>query len=309
MKSIILMATHNGEKFLHEQLSSINDQTFNEWDLMVSDDHSSDGTSQIISDFKNFSLNNIRYEKGPGKGFVHNFFHLVLLAPETYDLFFFSDQDDVWINTRMKEVISLFKDTKKNNSSKVPTIYFSNTALINQLGIKIKDFKKNLCPSFSNALIESAGSGNTMVLNKEAFKILKSSLKQITLDKIVSHDWWAYQVITGSNGTVIYDKKCLVQYRQHSNNLHGSNALIMSKLRRLISILKKEFSSMLDRQLSELIKIDTLSQKNRDLLIEYQSLRKRYRIKLMIFSIQNDIQRSKILENIAYYLAIFLKRS
>ena len=169
------MATYNGEKYLHEQFHSINGQTFNEWDLIVSDDHSSDATNQIISNFKKFSPNNIRYEKGPGEGFVHNFFHLVSLAPKTYDLFFFSDQDDVWINSRMQEVIALFKDTQKHNLSKVPTIYFSNTVLINQAGIKIKDFKKNLFPSFSNALIESAGSGNTMVLNKEAFAILKSS--------------------------------------------------------------------------------------------------------------------------------------
>ena len=86
------MATYNGEKYLHEQFHSINGQTFNEWDLIVSDDHSSDATNQIISNFKKFSPNNIRYEKGPGEGFVHNFFHLVSLAPKTYDLFFFSDQ-------------------------------------------------------------------------------------------------------------------------------------------------------------------------------------------------------------------------
>ena len=44
----ILMATHNGERFLREQIDSIRTQTDPDWRLTVSDDGSADGTEEIL---------------------------------------------------------------------------------------------------------------------------------------------------------------------------------------------------------------------------------------------------------------------
>ncbi|MCC9713909.1 glycosyltransferase, partial [Streptococcus agalactiae] len=44
MKVNILMATYNGEKFLAQQIESIQKQTFKEWNLLIRDDGSSDKT-------------------------------------------------------------------------------------------------------------------------------------------------------------------------------------------------------------------------------------------------------------------------
>ncbi|HEO7003685.1 TPA: glycosyltransferase, partial [Streptococcus agalactiae] len=48
MKVNILMATYNGEKFLAQQIESIQKQTFKEWNLLIRDDGSSDKTCDII---------------------------------------------------------------------------------------------------------------------------------------------------------------------------------------------------------------------------------------------------------------------
>ena len=34
---------------------------------------------------------------------------------------------------------------------------------------------------------------------------------------IVSHDWWAYMVVSGCGGKVIYDPNSYIRYRQHSD--------------------------------------------------------------------------------------------
>ena len=44
----ILMATYNGEKYLSEQIDSIVGQTYQNWNLLIRDDNSSDGTLQIL---------------------------------------------------------------------------------------------------------------------------------------------------------------------------------------------------------------------------------------------------------------------
>ena len=46
---------------------------------------------------------------------------------------------------------------------------------------------------------------------------------------VVAHDWWAYQLVSGAGGTVIYDPEPLVAYRQHSGNLIGGNLGLRAK--------------------------------------------------------------------------------
>ena len=47
----ILMAVYNGEKYLRAQLNSLIEQTFTDWQLLISDDNSSDGSLAIINEY------------------------------------------------------------------------------------------------------------------------------------------------------------------------------------------------------------------------------------------------------------------
>ena len=49
----ILMCTHNGEKFLQEQIDYIISQTYRRWHLYVYDDASSDNTEKIVRQYQN----------------------------------------------------------------------------------------------------------------------------------------------------------------------------------------------------------------------------------------------------------------
>ena len=48
----VVMATYNGERYLQEQLESICNQTYQPDEIIISDDHSSDSTSEIIRSFQ-----------------------------------------------------------------------------------------------------------------------------------------------------------------------------------------------------------------------------------------------------------------
>ena len=51
----ILLATFNGEKYLAQQIDSIIMQTYQNWRLLIRDDHSTDNTVSIINN--NTALN------------------------------------------------------------------------------------------------------------------------------------------------------------------------------------------------------------------------------------------------------------
>ena len=48
----ILLSTYNGEKYLAEQIDSIVNQTYTDWNLLIRDDGSTDNTVSIIKNYE-----------------------------------------------------------------------------------------------------------------------------------------------------------------------------------------------------------------------------------------------------------------
>ena len=72
------MCTFNGQKYLKEQLDSIEAQTFQNWRLIVSDDGSTDFTLQILSTYQErWGESRMEIRQGPKLGFCKNFLSLI----------------------------------------------------------------------------------------------------------------------------------------------------------------------------------------------------------------------------------------
>lgn len=88
------MATYNGEKFLREQLDSVLQQTYSDFELVICDDHSTDKTLEIIQEY---ALRDSRircYVNETTLGFRRNFEHAIELCKGEYIAL--CDQDDIW---------------------------------------------------------------------------------------------------------------------------------------------------------------------------------------------------------------------
>ena len=97
------MAIYNGEKFLAEQLESFIAQTDGNWDLLVSDDGSSEQTAVILNRFKDKvkTKHNVNIVSGPRSGSAMNFLSLIGRVPDSINLVALSDQDDVWLPEKL----------------------------------------------------------------------------------------------------------------------------------------------------------------------------------------------------------------
>ncbi len=223
----VLLATYDGEKYIKEQLDSILAQTHTDWTILVSDDGSSDRTLNLISDFEASTDRNIKTLRGPGRGFVQNFLHLLREAGDSHNFYAFADQDDKWHADKLSRALAWLSTQPKN----LPLLYCSRTRLIDADGAIVGQSPLfNRQPSFHNALVQSIAGGNTMVMNRAARRLLVTAGSDLD---VPGHDWWSYILVTGAGGRVQYDPKPTVDYRQHGANLIGATASLHARLTRL----------------------------------------------------------------------------
>lgn len=93
-KISIGLPVFNGEKFLPQRLDSILSQTFTDFELIISDNVSTDSTSEICNEFsKNDSrIRYVKQKKNMGATWNFNF----VLKEAHYDYFIWAGVDDIW---------------------------------------------------------------------------------------------------------------------------------------------------------------------------------------------------------------------
>lgn len=105
----ILMATYNGDKYIEEQIQSIINQTYKNWQLFIRDDGSSDETLKIIKNFTNIDHRIHKITDNLGNlGPCLNFNELIKTHLE-YKYIMFADQDDVWLENKIMISVNKIK--------------------------------------------------------------------------------------------------------------------------------------------------------------------------------------------------------
>ena len=98
----VAMCTFNGERFLAEQLESLERQAVAPFEIVVGDDCSEDGTRHILAGFARRSAVPVRLiERDRRLGHGQNF--LDTAAQCSGDWIAFADQDDVWLPHKIEE--------------------------------------------------------------------------------------------------------------------------------------------------------------------------------------------------------------
>ena len=95
----VCMATHNGERFIREQIVSILRQLGPTDEVVVSDDSSTDGTIQVI---QSLSDGRIRILHHQPRRITDNFENALKSAKGDY--IYLADQDDIWVDGRVAAV-------------------------------------------------------------------------------------------------------------------------------------------------------------------------------------------------------------
>lgn len=280
------MATKDGERFLGPQVQSFFHQSHKDWVLRSSDDGSTDGTPQKLGSHQQMHPSLIEpMQLGPKEGFASNFLSLLQHCDPTIQYAAFADQDDVWLPHKLEYAVKILRHERG------PAIYCGRTIIVDkELRIQGLSPVFSKPPSFSNALVQSIAGGNTMVLNFSAKDLLAEAAT--FLGSVVSHDWWAYQLITGAGGNVIYDKVPAVLYRQHDGNAVGCNKGPKARIDRLAKMLKGEFQTWTDANLNSLTRArQYLTKVNQSKLDEFLEIRSASTVKRGLWFARSNVYR------------------
>lgn len=237
----ILLASYNGERHLQAQLDSIAAQTWQGWRLLVSDDGSTDTTRQIIAAFaKTQAAGQVQMVEGPRAGATANFLHLIATAPGGVTLAF-CDQDDVWKADKLQRAVDAIPTDADS------PIHYSARTIIADAALNPLTESPRFTRKFGlrNALVQACTAGNTSVFNPAAARILKQGAAAARQAGIVSHDWWAYQLIAAAGGKIVKDDSPVLFYRQHSENEMGRNDTLRARLHRLSLLFQGDYGKWL----------------------------------------------------------------
>ncbi|WP_245468352.1 MULTISPECIES: glycosyltransferase family 2 protein [unclassified Mesorhizobium] len=300
----VLMGTKDGAAFIGEQLQSLLAQSWPLIDLWVSDDGSTDATTTIVEAWlARWNKGRLTLVDGPQKGFAANFRSMIVDPRIDADYYAFCDQDDVWEPDRLESAIRWMEA----EDAKTPLLFCSRTATISETGVPAGYsplFKRP--PSFRNALVQSIAGGNTMLFNRAARDLLA---KASARTDFVSHDWWAYLIVTAAGGKVRYEPRPLVRYRQHGANLVGANVSWRARFSRLGRLFQGQFATWTDSNLTGLAV-------NRDLITRDAALCLRLFIRarkgsaLRRFSLlgKSGVYRQTLMGTLGLYLAFLWRR-
>lgn len=233
VKISIAMATYNGEAYIKEQLDSIFNQTFKDFELIVCDDQSKDKTAEILAEYQKNYPNFKFYINEKNLGFKKNFEKIISLCSGEYIAF--CDQDDIWSNNHLQVLIEHIG----NNDC-----IGGNATFINEKGIDLNvTMTKYLLiqhiPQTSQEMFKHELYGN-MIQGTASLCSRKILSKALPIpDNVKFHDYWIALNACVNSGCTYIDKPIL-QYRRHSNNATEYDRFSLFKTIRKINRLSKD---------------------------------------------------------------------
>lgn len=281
----ILLSSYNGEKYLREQLDSLISQSvFDRIKVFIRDDGSSDGTRDILLEYKKKYGFEVMF--GDNVGCNKSVLCLLKNCDKSCDYYALCDQDDVWFNDKIERAVRMLDS---HFSEDKPVLYASRSTVTDE---KLRPVGMSLMPSrglaFYNAAIQNVCPGHTQVFNNCMMRLLG---EQTDSDNIFVIDYWIYQVAS-SMGTVLFDEKAAIYHRQHGDNAVGySTNFFLNTLKRLrrlsfkkkdpsaaqLALFLKTFDSRIPSEYSKEIKRFFSSQKNICAKLKYACTTKFFR--------------------------------
>ncbi len=303
-KIAIFLSTYDGEKYLSDQLSSIINQSYDNWKVYACDDCSSDGTLSILRDFHAKYSSKIDVKPNQkNTGYISNFLSMACDKTIKADLYAYADQDDVWEAEKLERAVEWIASIPKD----CPALYCGRTITVDENNIT-EGFSPLFSrpPSFANAIVQSIGGGNTMVFNNAARDLINEAGVDVN---VASHDWWSYILVSGCGGQVFYDPEPSIRYRQHSGNFIGTNNSFLARLKRVYMLFQNRFKTWNQGHIDSLSKMDhRLTPEKKETLKLFSEARESSFPKRLLKLKKSKVYRQTLLGNIGLITACILKK-
>ncbi|RBY96259.1 hypothetical protein DQ237_10385 [Blastococcus sp. TF02-8] len=222
----VVMTTYQAGRYLDEQIMSIFDQTRPPYEIVISDDGSTDGTWR--------ALERLALESPVAMRLLRNKRNMGLrlnveqaLSASTGDIIVLADQDDIWAPTKLEAIAASFEDPRVD-------AWFSDAELIDGEGRPLgrRAWEATAFNSSDQEALAKGGglrrllygwtvTGATMAFRSHLLDValpLPDSLDGA--EPLYLHDGWI-AVLAHLDGAIAVNPSKLVKYRQHPTQVTG----------------------------------------------------------------------------------------
>lgn len=230
MKVSVIINCHNAAEFLEQALDSALSQTYENIEVIVFDNYSSDGTGDLVGQYQDERVKYFRRDTFLSLGQARN---EALLRAEGH-LIAFLDSDDIWMPTKLELQVPLFTED-------VGLVY--TTAEIVHLGktTKVVSNKKIQSNAFGTLLGDYFLVMSSVVISREALNSLRywfdprfEIIEEYDLFLRIAANW-QLKSVPGR----------LTQWRWHSESTTFTKTRLISKEKRvLLRKLREEFPDL-----------------------------------------------------------------
>lgn len=157
----IVMPVYNGEKYIVEALESVINQSYDDWELIIVNDCSTDSTGKVLADFAENDLRIRVIENKTNCGAAKS--RNAAISESKGQYIAFIDSDDIWHEDKLEKQIA--QATEANAD-----ILFCSYSLMSANGKNYKDFIAPPKTDFEKMLRENVIGCSTAVVRAELLK-------------------------------------------------------------------------------------------------------------------------------------------
>ena len=302
----VLLGTYNGEKYLHEQLESLLDQTYDDFIIHAQDDASTDGTWGILAEYQGRHPGKFRiYQRNSNSGSPKtNFLELMSSVQDEYVML--CDQDDIWLPNKIEITLEKMQSLEASCPDE-PALVYTDTTIVNEdLSIVDLSYRNYMRSDFTKnapnqVLAQAVFPGCTAMYNRRLAGLLTESPEYC-----VMHDWWLH-LVAAVFGKIDYLEAPTVLYRQHVDNQIGARDMrkLGTKMRWLFK--GKEIRIAIQstyRQAESFLSIyaDNLRPSHKELIQSYCQLPHKNKLARWHSVIKMGAFKIGLARNIAYFM-------
>lgn len=228
----IIIPTYNRGNIIRETITSVLNQTYQNFQVFIIDDGSTDNTKSVIQSFDDKRIKYVfqNHSGLPASG------RNTGLKQINGDYIAFLDSDDLWFPRKLEIQINLFE--KNPNILLIATngVFFPT-----KLNMKVLPLKKNIKISFRQLLEKNVIINSSVVLRKEVIASIGLLDENRNLKYGEDFDYWL-RLLRFKDNSILIIKNVLVKYREDTKslfNIYNNPQFFLKKYRILTQIFEK----------------------------------------------------------------------
>jgi glycosyltransferase involved in cell wall biosynthesis len=218
----ILLATHDGERYLADQVASILAQDHRGWTLAVRDDGSHDGTLRLVQELAEQHADRVTVTARPSASgsAKQNFLEMLVASRAPYVMF--ADQDDVWHPDKITRTLARMTELEVRHGAGTPLLVHTDLTVtdadlhVTAASMAHAQQLDGAESRLARVSVQNTVTGCTVMVNRPL-----ADLVSPPFDSVAMHDWWL-AMIASAFGAIGFVDSPTVLYRQHGGNVVGA---------------------------------------------------------------------------------------